>query len=556
MLFPSHSRPKLLSEHRRYRSNDTPVAAPINLPMEETPIYDEPYVGGHEDALDPIGISFQGDDGTILVRNATPDQFRTTRDYLAREFNAVHLHIAGIWAVVGCKPDLPKGRLPESIGGFIAIWRPINDSYFMPAIGEFGLGEEDMEVEPGFLDGFERGRIPTNDAILRLAHLFPDCKAITFVMDCVIIEFPCMDDNSFCERLRACPEAIERAPFVLAYNNGPLPNTPRHRRAINPEPQVQEDDRVVDDTDYVAKDGMFYPGSMISSSKKAGGNYGCVTAGILLRKGTETRLTCSWHCWEDHDAAYPGLFGQDTDEAKRVFRIIQGEAGTEVGRVVTRVGCTDIALASLHGGIRFENRFLNIPTLAKCLVHSSAIQLNDSFVIDGHTTGAQTLRSLGARWQLEKHNKSEVIPPNDNYSLLPDPNVIYIAAKQGVCGTSDPVLTTRPFIRSSACGSVLVRCRKGQGNLTRKEVLECGEVCGMFHYADLTPKNRTAASDYLIYVDAFDPLIEDGWSVVPVPGQEPMDNIVPGNADPVTNTPRREGLRSGGMSVDRAPSTA
>jgi len=122
-------------------------------------------VGWYENALEPIGISFQGDDGTILVRNVTPGQFRTARDYLAREFNAAHLHIAGIWAVVGCKPDLTQGRLPESIGGFIAIWRPINDTYFMPAIGEFGLGEEDMVLEPGFLDGFERGRIPANDAI-------------------------------------------------------------------------------------------------------------------------------------------------------------------------------------------------------------------------------------------------------------------------------------------------------------------------------------------------------------------------------------------------------
>ncbi|KAK4186542.1 hypothetical protein QBC35DRAFT_553952 [Podospora australis] len=37
--------------------------------------------------------------------------------------NVVVLQISGVWAILDCKPSIPEGRLPTSVGGLIAIWQ-------------------------------------------------------------------------------------------------------------------------------------------------------------------------------------------------------------------------------------------------------------------------------------------------------------------------------------------------------------------------------------------------------------------------------------------------
>jgi hypothetical protein len=64
----------------------------------------------------------------------------------------------------------------------------------------------------------------------------------------------------------------------------------------------------------------------------------------------------------------------------------------------------------------------------------------------------------------------------------------------------------------------------------------------MFHFADLTARNATEASSYLVYANAFDPPIDDGWRIVPVGGQdEPEANLVP------TSTLEDSGLGNAGF---------
>jgi len=101
-----------------------------------------------------------------------------------------------------------------------------------------------------------------------------------------------------------------------------------------------------------------------------------------------------------------------------------------------------------------------------------------------------------------------------------------LCAVQGVCATMDDVQTKPPYIRGRACGAVLVQVRDGM-NRTRgqKEMLDRGEVCGIFHYADLTPRNRESAKQYLAYTEVFDTLIDEGWRVVSAPGQEVHGNV-------------------------------
>ncbi|KAK0648936.1 hypothetical protein B0T16DRAFT_409126 [Cercophora newfieldiana] len=528
------------NEHRRNQSEPPTMASPMADTPEMTSELDDEheYFGGAYDALAPAGISFRGPDGSVHTGNAEPGLFATARRYLLDKFGVTIVHALGHWLVFGCEPSVPSGRMPGIAGGFLAVWRPASDMYFNPFVGEAGERyinaeeEEEMETDETIIARFKQYAIPTTEAIIGLAGLFPECDAMTFVVDTIVVEYPATDELSFRKRLQTLPDYLPGAPFDIRYHNGPLPNTPQRRRLRRPRPELEEESRVADEIDYVARDGKFYPGSMISSTALDGTIYSSVSAGVLLFNGNDTRLTCPWHNWEDHFTKYPTLLGEDDDEARRVFTIVQGEPGTKVGHVVRRIGNTDIALASLGEGVAFENTFMDIQACAKRLVHSDSINLNDVYLIDGFTTGRQRLPGCGARFELDRDPvHPALISPNGDGSLLPPPG-IYVSVVQGVCATMDDVQTKPPYIRGRACGAVLVRVRDGRNlGCKQKEMLARGEVCGIFHYADLTPRNRESATQYLAYTEVFDPLIEEGWRVVPAPGQEVQENVMQRSTD-------------------------
>ncbi|KAK4160656.1 hypothetical protein QBC43DRAFT_303575 [Cladorrhinum sp. PSN259] len=145
-------------------------------------------------------------------------------------------------------------------------------------------------------------------------------------------------------------------------------------------------------------------------------------------------------------------------------------------------------------------------------VHSELISLFDEFLVDGFTTGLQRLVSLGRRWQIARkpgQRHSHLAAPNGDNSVSPLDEVAYISAKQGVYNTSDPILKSRPYFRNRAYRAVLLRSK----TRIKKYAVKQGEICGMFHFADLTARNATEASSYLIYADAFDPLTDYGWTI-------------------------------------------
>lgn len=76
--------------------------------------------------------------------------------------------------------------------------------------------DDQTEVDPSILDGFELGHIPDDDAIMRLVtDLFPDCEAITYITPALIIELPRSDNAAFLRRLEDMPRSVEGAPFKL-----------------------------------------------------------------------------------------------------------------------------------------------------------------------------------------------------------------------------------------------------------------------------------------------------------------------------------------------------
>ena len=75
---------------------------------------------------------------------------------------------------------------------------------------------------------------------------------------------------------------------------------------------------------------------MIGSASQEGELCSTGTAGILIEKGNEQRLTCSFHCWEDQHART----GDGYDLAGQLLR--RGskplERRTHCGRLIRRIG--------------------------------------------------------------------------------------------------------------------------------------------------------------------------------------------------------------------------
>ncbi|KAH6619269.1 hypothetical protein B0J18DRAFT_433675 [Chaetomium sp. MPI-SDFR-AT-0129] len=516
------------NEHRRVQSEPPTIASPI---ADTGELDDEQeYYGGAYDALAPVGISFRGRNSSVSTSNAGPELFARAREYLHHKFGVTSFHVLGRWLVLGCYPAVPSTRMPGLAGGFLAVWRPPGEMYLEARVGKEGgiyldeENEDDFEVDEAILAPFEPLVIPTPDAIIGLASLFPECNALTFIAGTIVIEYPETDESSFQERLQTLPDYLPRAPFDIRYDNGPLPNTPQRRRLCKPRPQPREGSQDANETDCVTQDGKLYPGNMVSSTTLDGTIYSSVSAGILLFNQNDVKLTCPWHNWEDHAAKCLGLLGKDNDDARQVFAMARGEPETKkIGHVVKRVGNTGIALASLLEEVTFENIFMDIKTCAKRLVHSSSLHVGDMYVVDG-----KRLLGLGARFELNRRpvHRESVSPSGDG--APPPPPVTYVSRIQGVSATTDDMKDGPPYTRDRACGALLVRVRDGgEGeDSSPKEMLARGEVCGVFHYPDPTPMYRTHIAEYLVYTDVFDPLIEEGWRVVPAHGEEVEDNVL------------------------------
>ncbi len=207
------------------------------------------WVGGHEDALAPLGISFRGKNGNLNTLKSNPHELAVAYQFLRDKFEVHCLWWCAPWVVLGRSSlDPPtQGRLPTSVGGLIPLWRDTNeDGTVNPiarTIGAMGTIKEPLRVAPSVLAGLmPRGTvIPTDDAILRLAtDLFFTCEAMTFCDGYLVVEVPSTDWHTFSDGLANTPSSFLYG-IQFRIHNGPLPNTPtpkQHRR-IQQQPKVE-----------------------------------------------------------------------------------------------------------------------------------------------------------------------------------------------------------------------------------------------------------------------------------------------------------------------------
>jgi hypothetical protein len=135
-----------------------------------------------------------------------------------------------------------------------------------------------------------------------VTRYFHGAIAISLICSTLIVEFPEVDFESWKNKLAELSHNFKNSSVALNYSNGPLTNA-EFGCLIKPDPiylaNLQEDY-----SDYVQSQGYFYSGTMLSTDS---GNQ--ISAGILVKKDGEIRLTVAFHCWANEYATTPDKLG-------------------------------------------------------------------------------------------------------------------------------------------------------------------------------------------------------------------------------------------------------
>jgi hypothetical protein len=474
------------------------------------------------------------------------------------------------YLLIWCEDSVPESsKRPLLIGGLLGVWlvhgRDDRPPELIPGyLGNLGIT---LELEDDLAEDIRKYHLPKTETLCRLMREhFPDAIALTSVDSELQIELPEIPASEHGERLQKFPGWFSHkdAPRLL-YHNGFLITGQQNKRLKQPMPQKV--DGQYDDTDYVAAQGHFQPGSMLCDDSG-----GMVTAGILVEKGDERRLTVSIHCWQKELDEIPEKMGDS-----QCFRVTQGK--THVGHVSSRLGNTDIGLATLNDNVEFRNRFIDLPGGPTQLLHSDMFKLGDVYIMDSFTTGRQGAMSCRGKRTIREEDKKRRVDQvlKGKQKDLPGPGDSLVIV-QGIFATSEPTAYGEPIIRAGCCGSALVRLESEDGKSTpskqgssskqstpntkgiprieasstpnksppgiaasselhSKEVQSAyvhnGKIGGFMHWSDLQEKtNYTNIPRLFCYAEVADPLIEAGWEVVKTVEKRKRTGSGSGSEDP------------------------
>ncbi|KAK3998299.1 hypothetical protein QBC44DRAFT_314169, partial [Cladorrhinum sp. PSN332] len=166
-------------------------------------------------------------------------------------------------------------------------------------------------------------------------------------------------------------------------------------------------------------------------------------------------------------------------------------------------------------------------TMAKRFLKPDEVRLYDRLIIDDSATGSkQYLTSLGRRVKIARRRDDS----DDDKSGT----ATYITGVQSIYATDCPTIGARtPRINLGDCEGVLLRQnRVGKAEEVEKEetIFKQGEISGMMHFGN-TSNDPGAARQFLVYVDSFDPLMEEGLEFLRAQAGEDVMNEESGNKD-------------------------
>ncbi|KAI8273431.1 GTPase MTG2 [Colletotrichum sp. SAR 10_98] len=103
--------------------------------------------------------------------------------------------------------------------------RSEDDGMFSPIFGEFAWGDE-TDIDKTIASMIKsRAPLPQQAIDFFAFELVPDCIGLAVIYNTLVIELPETDFETFHRRLATLTDRICGVPFLLHYNNGPLPNS-------------------------------------------------------------------------------------------------------------------------------------------------------------------------------------------------------------------------------------------------------------------------------------------------------------------------------------------
>ncbi|EEP79739.1 predicted protein [Uncinocarpus reesii 1704] len=222
--------------------------------------------------------------------------------YLQDNYGVEDMWVMPPCIILRCPKRPDPSEKPFAIAGCLAFWLGMEDD--IPSIRPgFSGGETEtsewLKIDQNLASDLKPFKLLQPETLSALlVQYFPTAQAISFIADTVIVEYAETDDDSWNEKLKSLPSDFMNTSVQLHFTNGLLANA-EWKGKITSKPAVLKD-MVSDDFDYVAEMGGFYPGAMLCSN-----NDDAITAGILVEKGGEVRLTVAFQCWEEEYRNHP-----------------------------------------------------------------------------------------------------------------------------------------------------------------------------------------------------------------------------------------------------------
>ncbi|KAK0616766.1 hypothetical protein B0T14DRAFT_497927 [Immersiella caudata] len=438
--------------------------------------------------------------------DSDPTRYRAFCSKLRDVFCVHGAVIIGHNLALFCWPDIPEGPLPFAVCGFVAKWLqvrpPWHDVY--PAPPWCYRPRVEILLSPDQPDSLP-DRFPDETVILKAAKsgLLPACtdiiwdgydKTATVMLDCAEESlYPPPDFQipaDVKEFTRSLETEFDGVLFHALFGSNPLPGDLASRFDWPFKPA--DDYRPANSILGLADQEYLHPGSSLRFRVVSG--YGkphvskkhdvLAAAGILVRKEQQRRLISSTHLLHPHvcgtrEGNVVGVSPSPEQEWKPI--------GQCTGPVDS---ATIVPGIELNEGVEFRNSLPGLNTIAKRLLPTAEVSLNDEFFLVSSEIGIPRIRLVGKRWIFDRDK-------DNSYALLGHRVV-------GRCISGEPCITETE-IRDRAEGAIAVRCRDMRNpDMSQQEVLDRGEVWGM-----MIPGWRAG----WLEVVPFDSLIEQGWMV-------------------------------------------
>lgn len=430
-----------------------PSYCPSNEPVSQ------PFNGN----LSGFGNRHCHDDAPFNLWNETDDEFRDpTRgelEWMRQRYQATSVEVA--FPHMCIRTLHPPNPIPCTVGAALVRFAPPDIHIDLtPPFTFLTLKDQKRDILSSKLSRFQFPAPSICTEIIKKLSVEAKIQAVHFLPPLIIVELPTGSDY---ER-HSLPGRAGQINIVYHISSKPYWSSPLEKgfsQLLEPKDLVQDDTNYLYVESRILSPGICLASARLDDSGLLTNTWRTTTAGIMLQRGSEKRITVS--------NSLPDEIYHPTPH------------DTKIGLISERLPELDIGLVSLAPSIPFSNeRYFHAP-VPKRIVPHDAISAGNNFQIDAISTGRMDLVVVGKSYYII----DDSVPPNVEYECVDGQSwkIELISSVFGPMGRQ---------VRDGVCGAPFVDAE--------------GRVPGFFRYSD--------ASDLFVTTLALDGLIRRGWVVV------------------------------------------